>query len=152
MGQGFNCSIDVTVENQGGYTETFDLTLYANATVVATIQGLSLTNATSTTVAFSWNTTGFAKGNYTLGAVADTVPGETDTGDNTLADKWIIVTLPGDVEGDRDVDIFDIVKMAGVYGVSEPDPRYSPTCDIDCDGDVDIFDIVIAAGNYGKSW
>jgi hypothetical protein len=72
--------------------------------------------------------------------------------DNTLIGGQVKVTLPGDVDGDQDVDIFDIVKMGGVYGVSTPDPRYSSLCDIDNDGDIDIFDIVIAAGNYGKSW
>jgi parallel beta-helix repeat protein len=58
----------------------------------------------------------------------------------------------GDVDGDRDVDIFDIVRMAGVYGAKYPDPRYDRLCDVDLDGDVDIFDIVIAAGHYGDSW
>jgi len=56
------------------------------------------------------------------------------------------------VDGDRDVDIFDIVCMAGVYGVEYPDPRYDRLCDVDLDGDIDIFDIVIAAGHYGESW
>ena len=63
----------------------------------------------------------------------------------------VLVTIAGDVDGDRDVDIFDIAKMAGVYGVKEPNPRYEPNCDIDGDGDIDIFDIVKAAGNYGES-
>ena len=60
--------------------------------------------------------------------------------------------LTGDFDGDRDVDIFDIVVIAGVYGVSRPDPRYDESCDVDNDGDIDIFDIVAAAGNYGKSY
>jgi parallel beta-helix repeat protein len=59
---------------------------------------------------------------------------------------------PGDVDGDRDVDIFDIASMTGVYGVDYPDPRYDRLCDMDLDGDVDIFDMVKAAGNYGQSW
>ena len=63
-----------------------------------------------------------------------------------------VIPLPGDVDRDRDVDIYDIVRMAGVYGVAQPDPKYDPYCDIDNDGDIDIYDIVIAAGNYGESW
>jgi len=59
--------------------------------------------------------------------------------------------LTGDFDEDRDVDIFDIVIIAGVYGVSQPDPQYDVNCDVDSDGDIDIFDIVAAAGNYGKS-
>jgi parallel beta-helix repeat protein len=58
----------------------------------------------------------------------------------------------GDVDGDRDVDIFDIVQMAGVYGADYPDPRYDRLCDVDLDGDIDIFDVVKAAVNYDKSW
>jgi hypothetical protein len=52
----------------------------------------------------------------------------------------------------RDVDTFNIIHMANVYGVSQPDPNYDPACDLDDDGDVDIFDVVIAANNYGDSW
>jgi hypothetical protein len=58
----------------------------------------------------------------------------------------------GDVDGDRDVDIFDIVLIAGAYGSEEGEPRYNPNYDIDGDGDIDIFDIVIAASHYGESW
>ena len=58
----------------------------------------------------------------------------------------------GDVDGDRDVDIFDIVKMAAIYGVAKPNPDYDRTCDWDSDGDIDIFDIVTAAVNYGAIW
>ena len=65
---------------------------------------------------------------------------------------WTYLTLTGDIDGDRDVDIFDIVRMAGVYGVRLPDPRYDPNADTDGDGDIDIFDIVAAAANYGKKW
>ena len=79
------------------------------------------------------------------------VPFETDLSDNTLS-TWITVTIPGDFDGDRDVDIFDIVMIADAYGSTRSDLTYNPTCDIDADGDIDIFDVVIAAGNYGESW
>ena len=58
----------------------------------------------------------------------------------------------GDVDGDRDVDIFDIVAMAEGYGVTCPAPAYDRRCDADLDGDVDLFDVVAAAANYGESW
>ena len=71
---------------------------------------------------------------------------------HTLVNGWVFVTIAGDVDGDRDVDIFDLVMMAGVYGISRPDPGYNPNCDIDGDGNIGIFDLVIMAGNYGESW
>ena len=58
----------------------------------------------------------------------------------------------GDVDGDSDVDIFDIVRMAIVYDVKYPNPQYDRLCDMDLDGDIDIFDIVAAASHYGESW
>jgi hypothetical protein len=58
----------------------------------------------------------------------------------------------GDVDGDRDVDIFDIVTMASAYSLGQSDPGFIPNCDINGDGIVDIFDVVLAAGNYGKNW
>ena len=113
---------------------------------------ITLANDSSRTLTFCWNTTGFTKGNYTISAIADVILGETDTADNTLVNGWIFVTIPGDVDGDMDIDIFDIVAMAGAYGSKKGDPKYVPNYDLDCDGDIDIFDIVIAASNYGKSW
>ena len=151
VGQGNNVTIYVTVENQGGFTETFNVTAYANATIIGTLP-VTLNPGNIQILNYTWDTTGFAYGNYTISAIADAVPGEIDTADNTMVDGTILVTLPGDIDGDRDVDIFDIVRMAGIYGVSKPDPRYDPNCDLDDDGDIDIFDIVKAAGNYGKSW
>lgn len=58
----------------------------------------------------------------------------------------------GDVDRDGDVDIFDIVRMAGVYGFTQFNSGYDRSCDIDNDEDIDIFDIVAAADNYGKTY
>jgi len=151
IGQEFTLHINITVQNEGNKIEAFDVTTYANTTVIQT-KNITLTSGNSTTITFTWNTTSFAKGNYSVSANVTILPGETDTADNTLVDSWVFVTIPGDCDGDRDVDIYDIVCMAGIYGVSKPDPRYDPNCDIDGDGDIDIYDIVAAAGHYGESW
>jgi len=149
VGEECHARIKVTVANEGTYTENFNITVYANGTLANTIQ-IALSALNSTTITVIWDTTGWMKGNYTISANATSVLGETDMADNTMVDGTIIITIVGDVDGDRDVDIYDIVRMAGVYGVSQPDPRYDPNCDIDGDGDIDIYDIVAAAGNYGQ--
>ncbi|MFQ6068230.1 MAG: CARDB domain-containing protein, partial [Candidatus Bathyarchaeia archaeon] len=151
VGQNYNTTIEVEIVNHSFSTQSFNVTLYANETIIEQ-QTINLTNGTSTTVTFTWNTTGFVFGNYTVWAYAEPVEGETETADNTFVDGWVFVTISGDVDGDRDVDIFDIVRMASAYNSQEGDPKYDPNCDIDGDGDVDIFDIVAAAGNYNKNW
>jgi hypothetical protein len=141
------------LENQGNVDETVNLAVFAGATALEA-RNVSIPAGSHTTLTIIWDTTGWAKGNYTISASSETLLGETDTSDNTLSNGWVLVTLRGDTDADRDVDIFDIVRMAGCYGVKipPPNPRYDPNSDIDGDGDIDIFDIVMAAANYGASW
>jgi len=152
-GQGYELLVAVTLFNYGSNTENFNVTAYANSTIIDGSRTGILAGKNCTALSFTLNTTGLVLGTvFELSAIVDIVLGETDAEDNVLVFGWVLITIPGDVDGDRDVDIYDIVRMADVYGVSQPDPKYAPNCDIDGDGDVDIYDIVIAAGNYGESW
>jgi len=161
VGQGYTININVTAENQGDQTVTFNVTAYANTTAIQT-KTLTLTSLNSTTVTFTWNTAGFAKGNYTIRAYAWPVPGETHTADNSLTDGWIIVAMVGDITGpngwpDGKCDIRDVALVAKLFGVNYPDPRYNPNCDLTgptpdlADGKIDIRDIAIVAKNFGKT-
>jgi len=151
VGQGYSMSINVTVENQGAFEVTFNVTVYANATSIAT-QTITLTSRNSTTITFTWNTTGFAKGNYTISAYVWPVPGETYTEDNTLPDGWVIVTIPGDVNGDRLVDISDLVITVGAIPSAPGWLNWNSNADINGDGVCDISDLVICIGNIPSSW
>jgi parallel beta-helix repeat protein len=82
VGQGYSLNTTVTVANRGDYTETFNVTLYTNTTAIAT-QTVTLASRKSTTLTFTWNTTGFAIGNYIMSAYVHSVPGETNLADNT---------------------------------------------------------------------
>jgi hypothetical protein len=158
VGKGKPFDTYALVKNAGDSSETFDVTIYAtNATSDYVVGTASTTvparSAQTVKVACTQPGTGLKKGTYTIKAVVDTVTDEAYTADNELIQGTILVTLSGDVDGNKAVNIFDIVKMAGVYGINtQAHPNYDPYCDLDNDGDIDIFDIVIAAGNYGKSW
>jgi subtilisin family serine protease len=80
--QGSTASVGVTVANQGTVSETFDVTLRDGASTIDS-SSVSLAAGASTTVSFSWNTTGVATGAHTLTATAGPVSGETDTADNS---------------------------------------------------------------------
>jgi hypothetical protein len=154
-------NINVTVENQGDYTETFNVTLYVNTTTIETKQ-ITLTSLNSTTITYTWNTTGFVKGNYTINAYAWPVQGETDTADNTLFDGSVFMSLAGDVTGgssnpwdfipDRIVDGKDISILSRCFGLTPDKPNWNPNADINGDLCVDGKDISIASRNFGKSW
>lgn len=147
VGQGYSTSINITIINQGELTETFNLTAYANTTEIETRE-ITLTSGNSTTVTFTWNTTGVTKGNYAISANATIVPGETDLTDNTYINGEVYIGIPGDLDAGGDVDPDDLDIFVGAYGTS---PLSNPNCDIDSDGDVDPYDFHIFSRNYGKT-
>ena len=152
VGQGYNIAVFVSIKNTGSYTETFNVTAYSESSQLGQV-GVTLVSGQSEIITFVWNTTGFAKGNYKISGVASLVLDEYNTSDNMkYAAGDVLVTVPGDVDGDRDVDIFDIVRLVAAYGASIGDSTYEPNSDIDDDGKVNIFDIVRAVGRYGQSW
>jgi hypothetical protein len=82
--QGETLNVSVTAANHGAYTENFNLTLYANASLIGT-KTVTLQSISLTRVNFVWNTSSFAAANYALSAYAWPVTNETDTTNNLLA-------------------------------------------------------------------
>jgi len=147
VGQGFNLHIDVQAVNEGNRIETVIITVHINATIIA--QTVNLTIGMTITT-FTMNTTNLAKGNYTVTAYASPVPSENNTNDNTFTyDGSIIITVPGDTNGDGNIDIYDIVRLTSIYGAKRSEPGFNPNCDIDGNDVINIFDVVIATSQYG---
>jgi len=164
--QGFSCSIDVTVENQGSSLETFDVTVYCNNTAIQTQNVANLPIGNSTTLAFTWNTTGFPYGAYTISANATIVTGETETADNTFTDGTVLVTFLSDITGpaepdhlpDGQVDILDFGFIGLAYGKTSADLDWEEYAIADIggpeglpDGRVGIWDLSYCGLQYGQS-
>ncbi len=58
-------------------------------------------------------------------------------------------TVPGDVDGDGDVDLEDLAALLAAYGTCLGDPTYNPDADLDGDDCVDLEDLAILLANYG---
>jgi len=152
VGQGYNVSISIMAFNYGNYTENINITIYANTTTIGEINNTDIASRNSTTVTFTWNTKGVAKGNYTLTVKATQIPDETDLDDDTLIDGTVLVTIPGDVNGDRTCDMKDIYQLILHFMCKIGQPCYIPNCDVNCDGVIDMKDIYIAILNFMKKW
>jgi hypothetical protein len=139
----------VTIQNSGDYTETFNLTIRANATDVG-IKELTLASGDFIPVIIVWNTTGFSYGKYTISAYAWPVENETNTVDNTKTDGIVTVTIIGDIKGDGNVDIYDAILLANAYNTKPGYPNWNPNADINCDNVVDIYDAILLANHYGQ--
>ena len=150
--QNHSVFIFVTVENQGHFTENFSVTAYASATAIYTFAGIILPCGTSHTLTFTWDTTGFALGNYIISANVTIVTGETDIADNNYTDGLILVTIPSDLNGDGKVNIKDIGIVAIAFGSEPGDDNWNPIADVYEDGKINIKDIGVVAIHFGARY
>ena len=167
VGQTLLLEFNVTVANKGDFTETFNITVYYNSTLIHTQKIENLLNGTSKTFSLVCNASEVAKSNqttlcnYTITFKVPVIPGETNWTDNELLDGWVIVAMVGDITGnnnypDGKCDIRDVAKTAILFGVIYPDSRYEPNCDLTgpirglADGKIDIRDIATVVKNFGK--
>ncbi len=151
INQGYNFNVTVDVANTGTYSETFNITVFLNITSVSS-QSVTLASQTYAIFNITCDTADLAQGNYTLIAVADTVPSETYLADNEVTDGWIGITILGDLTPEFGViDIFDITVVAIAFNSQPADPNWNAHADINNDGLVDIFDIVVVALHFGET-
>jgi len=160
-GQGYPILINVTVVNQGDFDEAeLNVTLFADPNLTGTkneiqidLQNITLTIRETKSIQFLWNTTNVPYGEYIIIANITTVPSEIDAADNTLINGVVMVTSPGDVNGDRTVDIFDIGMISAHWYPGPPigPLGYDTNADINNDGAVDIFDIGITSAHWNQT-
>lgn len=164
VGRGYNVTIYVTVKNQGNFTEQniqvdiyWSNSTYSNQTLKSLIIPELAVNA-FINFNFSWNTYGFAYGNYTLSAYAKPVSGEDNVTNNIYVAGTVRIGIPGDVTSgtvpgvpEGRVDMRDIGIIAYNYNTNPSSPNWEPNMDINNDGIVNMRDIGIACFNYLKT-
>lgn len=72
-----------------------------------------------------------------------------NTDNYPLMNPWTLI--PGDIDGDSNVDSEDLQTFSEVYGTIIGEPYYHARGDIDQDGDLDLEDLYRLARNYGKT-
>jgi hypothetical protein len=145
--------INVTAENQGDLTETFDVKVYygTNGTI-GTITFMDVDPNVTVTKTIAWNTMSVkACQNYTIWAEAIPLPYEIDLADNFFSDGAVKIWLMGDVNHDRKVDGRDVAIAAKAFASYPGHPRWDPTADLNQDNKIDGKDIARIAANFGRT-
>jgi general secretion pathway protein D len=91
--QGSMALINVTAQNRGQPTETFDVTLSVDGSVIGTQTVINLPGGGSQILNFAWDTTPLQMGQHTLTATATAIVGEIDYNDNTLSVNVYVGTI-----------------------------------------------------------
>jgi hypothetical protein len=81
--------------------------------------------------------------------VAPNIAGISDFGFNItiFGTEYII----GDLDHDGDVDLYDLVIIAGSYTSTPSSANWIPEADLNGNNIIDIFDVALLCQNYGKS-
>jgi parallel beta-helix repeat protein len=142
----------VTVKNNGGYVESFNVTLYCNGNVVQRRLVGNLTASQNLSVGITWNTSSLAPCQaYYVKAEVSPVLGESHTSDNVYDSGFVKIKMVGDVNGDGRVNTLDIAAVATAFGSRVGESSYRLNYDMNLDYVANIVDISMAARSYGKS-
>jgi len=145
--------IKYIASNVGFDTAIVNCSAYANETLaVSDIQVVA--GKTAPEYPMYWNLAGMSPGNYTMSLNVSTL-GDLKPDNDVLINGTVTLRIPGDIDGDWDVDPFDFSAFRVAYGSKGPpqvptkDPNYEVWADFDLDGDVDPFDFSTFRVNYG---
>jgi hypothetical protein len=69
--------------------------------------------------------------------------------DNVWLIQGLFGNIPGDLDGDGDVDLNDLAILLATYGTCAGDPGYNPAADLDGSGCIDLSDLATLLSNYG---
>jgi len=129
---GQTVDIHVITANRGNTTETFNVTIYYNETVIETRMVKDLPPKTTAALAFIWNTTGVTpNATYILKAEASQVPLETILDNNVYEDGAVEV-----VQGIHDVAVTGVFcssqstykgRIVNIYVMVENEGNYTET-------------------------
>jgi hypothetical protein len=140
--EGYNLPINVTITNAGYLGQIPYINVYINTTIIGTEKNVNLTNGTPTTLILTCNTTGLSLGKYSITAS----PG------NTAAPSTIVLTIPGDLDGNFQAQLADLVILAKAYSSKPGSPNWNPNADIDGNDAIGLTDLVILAQHYGQHY
>jgi parallel beta-helix repeat protein len=80
----------------------------------------------------------------------DANPGQDDSDNDGLGDVCDPHPIPGDVNGDCVVNIFDLALVGIAYGSLPGGSQWNPDADLTNDGKINIFDLATVGINYGN--
>lgn len=142
--QGYKAPIDITLFNQGDYSETFIVTAAYGSTPIEPAALVTMNPSDSAVEMLLWNTAGVPLGSYTIsGYLTTPIPGEIDIADNEFLGSSIMISKPGDLNLDGVVNYKDASLFRQAYIIA-----YHYLADFNQDSAVNYRDAGLFRGYY----
>jgi hypothetical protein len=109
-----------------------------------------LDGETNITIVGNTTLAGLLEGTHSVIIYANDTRG--NMGSSDIVYFTVFKPLPGDVDGDMDVDIDDIYLAALGFGTTPESFRWNERADLNEDGYIGIDDIFLIASNFGKEY
>jgi len=77
---------------------------------------------------------------------------EADLHPNRIGHGAIMMTIQGDANMDKTVNVFDILAVKSRWGRTPASPDWIPECDCNFDDAINVFDILVVKAHWGQSW
>ena len=147
-------NVTVWVLNEGSVGVTYQVTTYYNGIPIGIKTHSMIPNVFGHQLTTTLDTSALPYGYYTISAKVNTTLSDNDPADNTFIGDTLILAIPGDVNGDRTVDIQDASLISAHWYPGPPigPLGYNVQYDINKDGKVGVGDIATVNGNWFKSW
>ena len=158
----FNYSVIVTIQNTGTFTAGsfkvkldvyYDLSLESSGELtVASLAG-STTKELNFTSVFHPTKTGNA-GRYSLKATVDSDNDVSEDNElnNDKTKNDFVVTVMGDINGDKTVNILDGVKLSLAYTGTPGSTQWNVAADLNHDKTVNLYDAVRMSLHWAENW
>jgi len=120
---------------------TLNFTINGNASWI----GYSLDNQSTVNITGPVNLTGLTDGYHNIIVYA-----KDGLGNIWGSNKVYFPYCKSDINGDKKIDILDVVLVTGIYGKKCGDNGFNSASDLNDDCKIDILDVVSVTGVYGK--
>jgi hypothetical protein len=152
VGKGSALFLSVTIVNKGDFRENVSFSLSLNSTVISNSTfSYPFEIRQSTTILLIPITASLAYGNYTAKVHVTPVAGETNFTNNDKS-CWFFITIPGDANADKKVNVLDLILIATHLGIPVYSSQWNSNFDLNSDAAINVLDLILCATHKGQHW
>ena len=78
-------------------------------------------------------------------------PTSTPTNTPTSTPTQVFASIPEDINGDRVINMSDVILIAAHFNAVSTDGNYDRRCDVNGDGAINMSDVILVAAKFNRT-